>query len=59
MSNEWWDWKWRAPLSYAVAIVSAPIVLNMCQAVRSTYGEQASVVFFLVPILLSAYMGGL
>jgi len=59
MSKEWWNWKWRAPLSYALAVVSPVLVLNMCQATRVTYGEQTSLVFFLVPILLSAYWGGL
>src|SRR5258708_20812071 len=59
MSKEWWNWKWRAPLSYALAVVSTALVLNMCHATRVTYGEQTSLVFFLVPILLSAYWGGL
>jgi PAS domain S-box-containing protein len=59
MSKEWWVWKWRTPLSYAVAVVSPVLVLNICQAVRITYGEQASLVFFLVPILLCTYLGGL
>ena len=59
MLKEWWDWKWRVPLSYALAVVSPVLVLNMCQALRVTYGEQTSMVFFFVPILLSAYWGGL
>src|SRR5579863_9282742 len=59
MSKKWWDWKGRALLSYALAVVSPVLVLSMCQAVRVTYGEQASLFFFLVPILLCAYLGGL
>ncbi|HXJ15526.1 MAG TPA: PAS domain S-box protein, partial [Candidatus Limnocylindrales bacterium] len=59
MSKEWWDSNWRAPLSYALAVVSPVLVLSMCQAMRITYGEKASLVFFVVPILLSAYWGGL
>ncbi|HET7105289.1 MAG TPA: PAS domain S-box protein [Candidatus Acidoferrum sp.] len=59
MSRKWWDWKGRALVSYALAVVFPLLVLDLCQALRNMYGEQTSMILFMVPILLSAYWGGL
>jgi PAS domain S-box-containing protein len=59
MSTRWWNWKWRVPASYAISAVSTLLALFVCVTLRATYGEEASLGFFLVPIILSAYWGGL